>query len=721
MTRKYFSLFLLGFYSLVTQLLLIREALSAFSSNEITAGVFLAAWLLGAAFGNGLSQRFAERLKEFSLLLFFINLNFFLLIILVFRHTPYIFSFSPGETVHYFYFFFMALVLVLPFSLGWGINFNYLYLALPGEDRSAGRAYFWESLGAALASLLSTFLLLRFFPVFLILAFLFGLLCLALYLAGQTRSFVFFASAVIMLLLLLFYQKLDYFSEMNRLPGRNIVRIRESPYGRLLMTEYRKVLSLYQNNTLLFASDEKLLSEIMVSLLAAQTEKKERVLLLENGFSGILEQLLLYPDVREIHYVEHNRDLLNVFLNHLPASFLKDDRVSVRIDDARRFLMGVRDPYDAVILNTPEPTDLQFNRFFTREFFRCARRAMGKRSVLIFRVSSSENFLNAFQSMYLGSLYNTLRSVFEDVILLPGEECFFLASPSKGILTYGKEDVEQRSEKTHSEFFRRYYVPLVFSEYRIRNFLNSIDLSARMNADLLPIAFFYHTVLWATRVSESVKQMLLFFYRIPFAVYLGLVLCAGVILHAAGFRKKKNVIFASLAAAGFSIISLEIMVLFLYQILKGSLYHNAGLIFFSAMLGFSAGSIASSRLKVSRLRLFLAVQLLLVLFPLSLLALFPLLGLLAGSRLADALLILFNLLVSASGGLLLPSAAALFPEDPYSPGRINRIDLSAGALGAFFVSSFFIPLYGIGNTVLFLSFVNFTVFSLMLLRLLKPA
>jgi spermidine synthase len=68
--RVKFSVIILGFTSIITQIVLIREFFSVFNGNELVTGIFLANWMLltgaGAYFGKTLKKYFLN-FENFSL------------------------------------------------------------------------------------------------------------------------------------------------------------------------------------------------------------------------------------------------------------------------------------------------------------------------------------------------------------------------------------------------------------------------------------------------------------------------------------------------------------------------------------------------------------------------------------------------------------------------------------------------------------------------------
>ena len=96
--------------------------------------------------------------------------------------------------------------------------------------------------------------------------------------------------------------------------------------------------------------------------------------------------------------------------------------------DGRRFVKQPGERYDVVIVDVPEPSTFQLNRFYTLEFMAEAARRMQPGGVLCFPLGSYDDYVGPEQAKVLAAAYRTLREVFARVLLIPGQRIFFLAS-----------------------------------------------------------------------------------------------------------------------------------------------------------------------------------------------------------------------------------------------------------------------------------------------------
>ena len=106
--------------------------------------------------------------------------------------------------------------------------------------------------------------------------------------------------------------------------------------------------------------------EETVHYAMAQRPEAQRVLLISGGVSGHARELLKYP--ARVDYVELDPLVLHAAEQFLPGS-LSDPRIEVINTDGRLFLRETDRRYDVILVDVPDPSTSQINRFYTREFF----------------------------------------------------------------------------------------------------------------------------------------------------------------------------------------------------------------------------------------------------------------------------------------------------------------------------------------------------------------
>ena len=111
------ALVLVGFSSIVSQTLIIRELIMVFSGNELSLGVIFAGWLFWVAIGSFGLGRFCDNLKN-KLWFFIITqvlVSFVLLIeVIGVRSIRFFLHIPPGELISLPIIFYSSIIILAP-------------------------------------------------------------------------------------------------------------------------------------------------------------------------------------------------------------------------------------------------------------------------------------------------------------------------------------------------------------------------------------------------------------------------------------------------------------------------------------------------------------------------------------------------------------------------------------------------------------------------------
>ena len=676
----------LGISAIVTQLVLMRELLCVFAGNEMIFGIILGNWLLLTAIG-ALAGRSAGRLKHPERVLIAAQIlvavlpTACVLAVRVLRNVVFIRGQAVGvsETVA------ACFVLLAPYCLiaGYLLTLTCRLLARRQDAASIGQVYFLDNIGDILGGLAFTFVLVHLFGHFGITYFPALLnLALAAVVAGLYGRAVLLGAALAVaggVGAVAATTDLDALTTRIQYPGHRIVYQGNSPYGRLVVTEYRGQVNFIENGVDLFSTQNVQQVEETVHYAMAQRPEARRVLLIAGGVSGTAAEVLRYG-VAGVDYVELDPLIIAVARRYLPGC-LADERIHVHTTDGRLFVRRTPNRYDVVIVDVPDPSTSQLNRFYTRAFFREVKGILAADGVLSFSLGLYENYIGREQGRLLASAHRTLSEVFGNVRVLPGESIFFLASD--GALT---ADVVSRIEAKGiaTRFVNRHYVPALLTEERTANVRRVLSPDAPVNRDFSPILYYYHLLYWASQ------------FELSFGILQG----ALVLVLLAWLARLRPVGFA-IFTTGFAAAALEVVLLVAFQILYGSVYHQVGLIVTMFMVGLSIGSFTMTRLLAKRTRrdlviLQFAVAAYAVLLPPALLGLAHLGDGAAAAMLSRGAIPLLTLLLALLVGLEFPLAGKVdFDSVTVTASRLYTADLVGASLGALLVSTLLIPVIGV--------------------------
>lgn len=740
----YLACFLLGFSSLVAQIVLFREMMVAFYGNELCLGVLLSVWLFWVGMGSFLGNKITGKEKyssiKLSLWYFLISVATLATIVLI-RFSKQILGTAPAEIVGFIPMFIFSFAVMSFLCLVLGITFVLNSKSWAGDKThvfSINRVYLWESLGAGVGGFFVTFVLIPIFSNLEIAILLFSLnLIFSVLLLTQSLHIIKKSLLWALVILIVFGfsmsklgRRLDSFSAGKEWRGLPLIYSQDTHYGNISVTKQYEQVTFYENGLMLFSSPDVFSAEEAVHFALLEHPYPRKLLLIGGGMGDALSQSLKYDSLK-IDYVELDPELIKIGERFLPeeeTQSLNNPRVRIHFMDGRLFVKErlkskSQELYDVIIVNLPDPYTAQLNRFFTLEFFQTAGSILKDDGVFSFRLSSAENYISPELGLYLSSIYRTLSSCFTDVIVLPGSNNVFLASNRNGMLfddwSIMVSQLKQRDIAT--QFVNENFLPDRLSSARIDYLKNAIaQSSGRINYDLKPISYFYNSILWSKQFKSFEKPVLIFLSRIPSGWFIG----ASVLIFALFFfllRLQRaaiaNLTLAAIFVAGFTSIFVEIIIVLSFQIFYGYIYSLIGLIFTLFMLGLTMGAFmvqrAASRGKIG-FKSLAFVQSLQVAFTLLFLIIISLFPLRAFSNFEIVALLL--LLISLSGflgGVIFTLANHIFLErrNALQAGTGYSVDLFGSSIGSILASAILLPLLGIPLILLMILLMNFICFG----------
>ena len=87
-------------------------------------------------------------------------------------------------------------------------------------------------------------------------------------------------------------------------PGQQLIENRDTPYGNLSVTRTGQQTNVFENNTLLFSTDNQQSSEESIHFVLVQHDSPKNVLLISGGITGLTTEILKYSSIDTIDYIE---------------------------------------------------------------------------------------------------------------------------------------------------------------------------------------------------------------------------------------------------------------------------------------------------------------------------------------------------------------------------------------------------------------------------------
>lgn len=420
---------LLGYISIMAQLVLLREFIKSFHGNELVIGIFLAIWMiltaLGALAGNGYRLRIAPHtLYGILILLGALPLLIHILLILVVR-----FFFLPGYQPGVVDMGTSMLLLISLFTGVSGFLFAYISKSL-GRQKSRSSSYRLDALGSLAGGVFFGLFAVHLLTNLQHLALLFLTTCLVVLLIFKhpkriaSRWFLILVGAVILAVSLVP-------EAANKLEGlcyrhEKILKNKDTPYGNLTITSRNNQVTGYLDGNPILSSADLTRTEESVHFPALQHHRPKSFLLLGGGLTGYLAEAAKYQPDR-IDYCEADPWIFRLGQIYFPENHTGNLQFIPK--DGRSWLMKSGNmKYDVVISTASDPVTLGWNRYFTLEFYQLVSRHLTPDGVFCMQLSTGGNYVNNEGSQLLGINYHTLKQVFSNVAIVPGSATYFIAS-----------------------------------------------------------------------------------------------------------------------------------------------------------------------------------------------------------------------------------------------------------------------------------------------------
>jgi spermidine synthase len=592
-------LFVVGFVSILGQVALLRELNVAFYGVELIYSLALGVWLLCTAAGTWISRRIQNPSRiQISLLLGPLSILIPLDVAFI-RAVRILFSGVPGAYLPFQTQILAMLLALLPIGLLLGLLFQWSAKGFIAGGRSLALAYAIESAGGIVGGMCATLFLKLGVQNFRI-ALICSLVALIppLLIAGCAKAHLlrYLWGLLAVCLIWAFWQAQTIDRKMTAWTHSGLVETRDSPYSRVTITQLGDQTSVFENDALSFDT-EGTEAEEFVHLAALQHPNPKRVLILGGGIEGLVYEILKHSPSR-VDYVELNPVYLKAVGLHLPAEFSESIRrpnVRILIADPREILSRA-ETYDLILVGMPEPGSGQANRFYTEEFYRQCHARLNANGIVGFRLRSSENYWTPQLAQRMVSIYRAARSVFRDVLVLPGSTNIVIGSNE--LLTRDPiVPVERlRQRLITARLISPAYIQYLYRNDRFAQISQTLESgTAPINTDTRPICYQYTVMLWLSKFFPGMANV-----DFSGIASRGLhpaplewsLLVTGLVLFIMSRRRRGLRRALLMGMAGFLGMVMETILILHYQVKNGILFQDLGMLLMSFMAGLTAGALA---------------------------------------------------------------------------------------------------------------------------------
>lgn len=187
--------------------------------------------------------------------------------------------------------------------------------------------------------------------------------------------------------------------------GDRVVHAEQSPYQRIVLTQWRSDLRLFLDGHLQFAAiDEYRYHEALVHPAMSLARSRERVLIVGGGDGLSAREILKYADVRQVDVVDLDAAVTDLARGHerlvqLNGGALNDPRVSICNEDGFVFLQRPHLPYGVIVVDLPDPRQESLTKLYSVEGYRLFGRHLAVGGVLTTQASSPYYARRAYWSV----------------------------------------------------------------------------------------------------------------------------------------------------------------------------------------------------------------------------------------------------------------------------------------------------------------------------------
>ncbi len=594
----------LGFTALLAQVLLIREAGVWLRGNELIIGAMLAAWLAWGALGSmaGYWYERAAPGHEARWLAWLLAVLCALLELLLLRCCwPSAGNLAGAADTMGRAVVLSCAITALPSALHGFVCGTIVRRWEAAQARSIARLYLWETLGAALAGALVTFVLIPLGCWWASVAVM--ALAPALVLswnAGRARRryAVQICAGVLLLAAWRYHEVLEARAQAiaSRFLTGRIVAFVDTPKARIAVTRCAGEHAFYSSGRLVGSSLQREYAEELACYALLGAETPRRALVLGFPYNGLVRELAARGSaVTVLDPARAQMLALREFLLPEDAAALALPQVTVAAADSRAWLasaQGCTATFDIILQDIGLPESYAMARYYSREWFMALRARLADDGVLVVALPGSAGHVPDDLARIIARVRGTLHGAYAQVLLVPAASTLLIAAPHARL---GSDVAWWQSRAAARGMTGAWFSAALLDDHlqpwRTAQF---VAACARIGAlaphtDMTPRAYGDALRYYEARFSSTTHAVISALYGAPLRTLAWAALGVACWLAAAyaAVRARRPALAAwlqmtALSAAGF-VAQMTVVIRFVVQ--QGSVYYALGALFASFMAG----------------------------------------------------------------------------------------------------------------------------------------
>jgi len=587
--------FLLGFFSIGGQVLLLRELVASFNGDELFIGTALFGWLLAVALGASFGGN--KKINIGSEPLFVVGVILLPLMIIVARLCPLLVTDSPGEIIGFSTAAFFSVLIMVPV----GTISGWLFTAITREGHrpaaSIVRVYLFEGIGAFIGGVIIAALVGLVYST-LAMTIALGIIVIVLNRLPEKKSHIYFTAGSMAVLLIACWggiPYLDNYLDSIKYDSFKIEKSYDTHYGHQTILSRNESKILLTDNTIEAVRPDLLNAENNLLPPLLYKPESRNILYIGRAEFGVM-QLADSLDNIKLSALDPRLTLSPVIDGLIPRSDLlhriHDDPLAYFI---RRRPVG---KYDVIILNPGEPGNHKNSRLLTDEFLNQTKAMLHENGLLFYPSPyDSDRYISPEKKNILALIYNTLLTAFDHVAVWPGGSTMFFAFDDSTI-NVAPEIIMSRADSLDytPQYINDIYLADRFQELRLARLDEALKSGSRANNLNKPVLPYYQAIFRSSTDSLD-RELIPFLFNHPL-IMIALPIMIFILFLAVAIGKKRRRKFGLFLyfAAGIISLSLELISFYVFQSTAGSLYSEMAVLIGAFMLGLALGAYYSSRI-----------------------------------------------------------------------------------------------------------------------------
>jgi spermidine synthase len=445
----------------------------------------------------------------------------------------------------------------------------------------------------------------------------------------------------------------------------------------------------------------------------------------------MINAALQHPSIEAIEYAELDPLLLSLireFTTPLTESEINDRKVKIQHVDGRLLLKKTKNKFDVIFVGIQEPSNLQANRFFTKEFYSIVKEKLNEGGILVLGLPGSLTYSNDELKNLNGCIFYTLGSVFSHIRVIPGDgRNVFLSSDSIEITQFDKMQIVERLSQRNIEadVIVPWYIEKKLHPGWQDWFSRFLEGgSQKINSDFKPLGLFYSISHWNAVFAPSLRGLFSQFERIKLesvVILFVILIFLYFIIRPRNREYSQGGITLSIITTGFAGMMFDLMIIFAFQSIYGYVFSWIGILVASFMAGAAGGALLFTTVLgriTNYFKVFLTIEFAIISFSIA----FPFVFLVVATypsseEIVNLIKIVFLTLSFISGlltGSQFPLASELYLQKSrnisQTGGLLYACDLLGGWFGGIAGAVVLLPVLGLAGTCLTVGLLKLTSF-----------